>query len=80
MLAAGTFNTPQILELSSIGDPSILKQHGIDIVYANLSVGENLQDYIRLGLSFEVTDDVLGRISMPVDEARRLYEEHRTGP
>lgn len=80
ILAAGTFNTPQILELSGIGDPSILEQHGIDIVYANRFVGENLQDHIRPGLSFEVTDDIPGRISMPVDEARRLYEERRTGP
>lgn len=80
ILAAGTFNTPQILELSGIGDPSVIEQHGIDIVYANQAVGENLQDHIRPGLSFEVTDDVPVRMPMPVDEARRLYEERRSGP
>lgn len=29
ILAAGTFNTPQILALSGIGDPDILEQHSI---------------------------------------------------
>ncbi|TKA30173.1 hypothetical protein B0A50_02892 [Salinomyces thailandicus] len=79
ILAAGTFNTPQILELSGIGDPSVLAQHGIDIVHANPAVGENLQDHIRPGISFELKDDVPPRMTMPVDEARRLYEEDRSG-
>ncbi|KAK4957136.1 hypothetical protein LTR10_005094 [Elasticomyces elasticus] len=80
ILAAGTFNTPQILELSGIGDPDILQQHGIDVVYANPAVGENLQDHIRPGLSFELNDDAPPRSSMPVEEARRLYQENRSGP
>lgn len=80
ILAAGTFNTPQILELSGIGDPSTLEQHGIDTIYANTAVGENLQDHIRPGLSFELNNDVPPRTTMPIDEARRLYEENRSGP
>ncbi|KAK5768652.1 hypothetical protein LTS12_001077 [Elasticomyces elasticus] len=80
ILAAGTFNTPQLLELSGIGSPDILQQHGIDIVYANPAVGENLQDHIRPGLSFELNDDAPPRSSMPVDEARRLYQDNRSGP
>ncbi|KAK5691462.1 hypothetical protein LTR97_011455 [Elasticomyces elasticus] len=80
ILAAGTFNTPQILELSGIGNPDILQQHGIDVVYANPAVGENLQDHIRPGLSFELNDDAPPRSSMPVEEARRLYQENRSGP
>ncbi|KAK3659020.1 hypothetical protein LTR56_001457 [Elasticomyces elasticus] len=80
ILAAGTFNTPQILEISGIGNPDILQQHGIDVVYANPAVGENLQDHIRPGLSFELNDDAPPRSSMPVEEARRLYQENRSGP
>ncbi len=80
LLAAGTFNTPQLLELSGIGDPMILEQHGIDIVHANPAVGENLQDHIRRGLSFELADDVPPRTTMPTDEARKLYEKNRSGP
>lgn len=82
ILAAGTFNTPQILELSGIGDPDILKQHGIDIILANPAIGQNLQDHIRPGISFELTDNAPPPLSMqmPVDEARRLYENNRSGP
>ncbi|KAK5173436.1 uncharacterized protein LTR77_002117 [Saxophila tyrrhenica] len=80
ILAAGAFNTPQILELSGIGNPSLLEQHGIDVVHANPAVGENLQDHIRPGVSFELTDDAPPRTTMPVDKARRLYEENRSGP
>lgn len=80
ILAAGTFNTPQILELSGIGDPSILEQHGIDIVHPNPAVGENLQDHIRPGVSFELTDDAPTRVKVPFDESRRLYEKERRGP
>lgn len=80
VLAAGTFNTPQILELSGIGNPDILAQHGIDVVHANPAVGENLQDHVRPGVSFELNDDIPPRMTMPVEEARRLYQESRSGP
>lgn len=80
ILAAGTFDTPRLLELSGIGDPSILERHGIDTVYANPAVGENLQDHVRASLSFEVTDDIPTEMPIPIEEARRLYEENRSGP
>lgn len=80
ILAAGTFNTPQILELSGIGDPGILRRYGIDVVCANSSIGENLQDHIRPGVSFELVDGFPARMPMPIEEARRLYEEERCGP
>jgi choline dehydrogenase-like flavoprotein len=80
ILAAGAFNTPQILELSGIGDTNILEQHGIDVVYANSAIGENLQDHIRPGISFELNDNVPPRFSQTGEEARRLYEGSRSGP
>lgn len=80
ILAAGTFNTPQILELSGIGNPIVLRQNGIDVVLSHTAVGENLQDHIRPGVSFELVDSFPARMTMPLDEARRLYEEDRSGP
>lgn len=79
ILAAGTFNTPQILELSGIGNPHILERYGINTVCANPAVGENLQDHIRAGLSFEVTDDVPARRPVPTEEDRKEYKENRSG-
>ncbi|KAI5241543.1 alcohol oxidase [Aureobasidium subglaciale] len=79
ILAAGAFNTPQILELSGIGNPSILEQHSIKVIYANSAVGENLQDHLRVGISFEAADEIPPRLPPPTDEERREYEDNRSG-
>jgi choline dehydrogenase len=49
ILSGGAINSPQLLELSGIGDPDLLKQHGIEVVSALPGVGENLQDHFVLG-------------------------------
>ncbi len=46
LLAAGVINSPQILMLSGIGDPTHLRAHGIDVRVALSGVGRNLQDHI----------------------------------
>jgi choline dehydrogenase len=44
ILSAGTFNTPQLLMLSGVGDPDVLEPLGIDVVVESPGVGRNLQD------------------------------------
>ena len=44
ILAGGSFNTPQLLMLSGIGDPAELAAHGIATRVALPGVGRNLQD------------------------------------
>jgi choline dehydrogenase-like flavoprotein len=44
IVAAGTFKTPQLLELSGIGDRSLLKSFGIETLIDLPGVGENLLD------------------------------------
>lgn len=80
ILAAGVFASPQILELSGIGNPKILQEHEIGVLYANESVGENLQDHIRAGISFEVVPGLDSDQPKDEDEKRRRYEEDREGP
>ncbi|QSZ30689.1 hypothetical protein DSL72_000247 [Monilinia vaccinii-corymbosi] len=58
ILSSGVFGSPQILELSGIGSAKLLQLHGIKIVYDNPYIGENLQDHMMCGSSFEVKDDV----------------------
>jgi len=48
LLSAGTFNSPQILLLSGIGDKSDLKQHEISCINHLPGVGKNLQDHLML--------------------------------
>jgi choline dehydrogenase len=44
-LAAGTINSPQLLQLSGVGDPQLLRGLGIPVVHASPGVGENLVDH-----------------------------------
>lgn len=81
ILAAGAFGSPQLLEISGIGNPAILKKHDIKIVYGNAAVGENLQDHIRAGIMFEGTKDADGtEPPLSREEAEKLYVDSRTGP
>jgi choline dehydrogenase len=43
ILSAGTVQSPQILELSGIGNKHLLENFGIDVMIENPAVGENLQ-------------------------------------
>ncbi|KAL0937289.1 Glucose oxidase 1 [Colletotrichum truncatum] len=52
ILAAGSIATPQLLELSGVGDQKLLKQYGIDVLVDNPAVGENLQDHVYVPLGF----------------------------
>jgi choline dehydrogenase len=45
VLSAGSVQSPQLLELSGIGQPEILKQYGIEVAHELPGVGENLQDH-----------------------------------
>lgn len=45
ILSGGAFNSPQLLQLSGIGAPELLKSHGIAVRHALPGVGENLRDH-----------------------------------
>ncbi len=45
ILAGGTYNSPQLLQLSGIGPASLLKQLGIPVRHELPGVGENLRDH-----------------------------------
>ncbi|MGE0766769.1 MAG: GMC family oxidoreductase [Hyphomicrobiaceae bacterium] len=45
VVSAGSINSPQLLELSGIGQPERLKDLGIEVRHALKGVGENLRDH-----------------------------------
>ncbi len=53
LLSAGTVQSPQILQLSGIGDPEHLAAAGVDVVHALPGVGANMQDHLDVTLSWE---------------------------
>lgn len=58
ILAAGSLQSPKILELSGIGDAKLLRAQGIEVIVENSGVGENLQSHLVSGLGFEANDDM----------------------
>jgi choline dehydrogenase len=65
LLAAGAIRSPQLLELSGIGDGALLREHGIGVVAHLPGVGRNLQDHLMPRITFEcnrpiTVNDMLG--------------------
>jgi len=46
ILSAGAYQSPQLLMLSGVGDPTELSSVGIDVRFALPGVGKNLQDHV----------------------------------
>ncbi|MEH2250893.1 GMC family oxidoreductase [Nostoc sp.] len=57
ILAAGAFNSPQILKLSGIGPADELCKHGIKPIINLPGVGENLQDRYEIGVITQMNSD-----------------------
>lgn len=55
ILCAGAVRTPQLLELSGIGDPKRLEHLGIPVRHPLPGVGENLQDHLMVRIAFETS-------------------------
>jgi choline dehydrogenase len=66
ILCGGAINSPQLLELSGIGQPERLQALGIPLVHASRGVGENLQDHFVVGLNYR-----LKRGTLSVNELAR---------
>ncbi len=56
ILCGGTFNSPQLLQLSGIGRESDIRPHGIGMLLELPGVGQNLQDHIDFTLSYTTRD------------------------
>ena len=55
ILCGGAINSPQVLELSGIGNRSILEEKGISLVHELKGVGENLRDHLGPRLVYNIT-------------------------
>jgi choline dehydrogenase-like flavoprotein len=83
ILCGGVFHSPQLLELSGIGDAQRLKNLDIECIVDLPGVGENLQDHSVIAVSFEATEPTLD--SLLKDKAKlgaafQEYKEHAKGP
>lgn len=81
ILAAGAFNTPQLLMLSGIGPGEHLSEHGIEL-REDLPVGRNLQDRYEVCVLYRLAapwKSMEGADFSPDDPIGRLWETKRQG-
>lgn len=84
VLSAGAIGSPQLLQVSGIGDSALLKKYGIPVIHESPNVGENLQDHLQIRTVYKVSNTVtlnqryrslFGRAMMGLE-----YMAFRTGP
>lgn len=84
ILSGGTFNSPQLLQLSGIGPKKILQDQGIEVIHDLPGVGENLQDHFGIGAEYRSTikSTVNDLYNNPFKGGAQLlrYLLFRTGP
>ncbi|KAG6368745.1 hypothetical protein INS49_002959 [Diaporthe citri] len=86
IISAGAINSPRLLELSGVGGADLLQRLGVDVLVDNPHVGENLQNHLFTGISFEARDDVdtidafFRQEPDAVDAAMQDYGTKGTGP
>ncbi|TGO15329.1 hypothetical protein BTUL_0041g00130 [Botrytis tulipae] len=81
ILAAGSIHTPQILELSGIGQPYILEQLGLPVHIDLPGVGENFQDhpYVDTNSSYPTIVQIDNNPQL-LTQAEQEYYVNKTGP
>ncbi|RDB18458.1 Pyranose dehydrogenase 3 [Hypsizygus marmoreus] len=86
ILSAGALKSPQVLELSGIGNSTILESLGIKTLLDLPQVGENLQDHLEWDQDFLLKEDIpfdtwdVYRNNQTRDaEAWTEYQTNRTG-
>ena len=84
LLCAGAIGSPQLLQLSGIGQPKLLQEHQLPVVVELPGVGENLQDHLQLRMAFKVSgvktlntmaNSWLGKLKIGLE-----YALNRSGP
>lgn len=83
ILAAGAFQSPQVLMLSGIGPAQTLKQYNIPVLVDAPGVGQNMWDHIFVGPTYRVQVDTFSKVARdPVYAAQALvdYEAKQSGP
>ncbi len=58
ILTAGAINSPQLLQLSGIGDATYLHSVGVKVVHELKGVGRNLQDHLAAGVKQRCTQPI----------------------
>lgn len=75
VMAAGAIKTPQLLELSGVGNKEVLAKYHIECLLDNPNIGENLQDHGFVPFSWEVADPATSADMMRNPEVAKVAVE-----
>jgi len=73
IVSGGAVNSPQLLQLSGIGDGAQLKSLGLDVLVANSNVGRNLKDHQGINYTYRLNVKTLN------DDLRPWWGKLRAG-
>ena len=65
ILSGGSINSPQLLQLSGVGDPSLLQGLDIPLVHANVNVGQHLADHQGINYTYKANVPTLNQELRP---------------
>ena len=74
ILCGGSLLSPKILELSGIGQKEVLEKAGIEQIIDLAGVGENLQDHLRIQITYELKPEILGLDILKYNTTRAAIE------
>ncbi|MDA8109221.1 MAG: choline dehydrogenase [Betaproteobacteria bacterium] len=74
IVAAGAIQSPQLLQLSGVGDAPLLASMGISVVSDVPGVGKNLSDHLQLRVMYKVAKPITTN-----DDLRTLWGSARIG-
>ncbi len=81
VLAMGAIQSPQMLELSGIGNPELLQRHGITPVLAQPQVGENYREHFATRMNWRVKNTVtlneMSRGWRLAAQVAKYYTQHK---
>lgn len=83
ILCGGAINSPQLLQLSGIGDGDHLQRVGVKVIHELCGVGRNLQDHLAAGVKQRCTQPIsLVKHTRPIGAAMALaqYWLTKSGP
>jgi choline dehydrogenase len=83
ILSAGAVDTPKLMQLSGLGDKTVLAKHNIPVVHELPAVGKNLQDHLCVSFYYRATIKTLNDELRPLlgkAKAALQYLLSRKGP
>jgi choline dehydrogenase len=73
LLCGGAINSPQLLQMSGVGNAAELSPLGVEVVHDLPAVGENLQDHLEVYVQYRCTQPV------SMAPALKLYNRPKVG-